>query len=66
MGDLDWVIYQYYLTATDDHEDGLTQLEYKKKLYKIKWRVDELLQKCPTFVGEQEFLEINRREYESQ
>lgn len=59
-------IEDYFYNATDPRMDGFTQWEYKKKLYEIKWKVDRLLPKISTFVGEEEFLKENRSKYESQ
>ena len=39
------------------YNDGFTQFEMKKDLYKLKWLLDQLMQDSPTFVGEEEFLE---------
>lgn len=58
-------IYSWYYNATDPRMDGFYQFSYKQKLYAIKWLVDELLPKCPVFVGEEEFVEENRSKYES-
>lgn len=39
------------------YNDGWTQWACKKQLYEIKFKLDKLLAECPTFVGEEEFLE---------
>lgn len=39
------------------YNDGFTTFEIKKKLYEIKWEVDRFLEKAPTYVGEEEWLE---------
>jgi hypothetical protein len=36
--------------------DGFTQFEIKKDLYKIKWLIDEIIADSSTFAGEEEFL----------
>lgn len=55
MQDLYWYI-------TDPRMDGFSQFEKKKKLYKIKWLADELLEKCNfKFIGEEEFIKENRK-----
>lgn len=50
-------IWDAYYYCTDPRMDGYTQFAKKQALYKIKWLVDDLLPKCPTFVGEQEFVQ---------
>jgi hypothetical protein len=41
----------------NDRNDGFTQWEIKKQLYLIKWLVDDILDRSPRFIGEQDFLE---------
>ena len=36
--------------------DGYTAFELKKKLMDVKFLVEDLIEKCPTFVGEEEWL----------
>jgi len=36
--------------------DGYTQFEIKKDLMEIKFLLNDLLETCPTFVGEEEWL----------
>lgn len=50
-------IYDAYYYCTDPKMDGFTQFGKKQMLYKIKWLVDELLPKCPSFIGEEEFIQ---------
>lgn len=38
------------------YNDGFTAFEVKKELLKIKFCLDDLLEICPTFVGEEELL----------
>lgn len=59
-------IRDWYYKATDPRMDGFYQFGHKQKLYQIKWLVDNLLPKCPSFVGEEEFIRENRSKYESQ
>ena len=39
------------------YNDGFTQWEIKKELYQIKWLLDEMMKRQPTFSGEEEWLE---------
>lgn len=36
--------------------DGFTQFEIKKDLMEIKFLLEDLIETCPTFVGEEEWL----------
>lgn len=36
--------------------DGYSAFELKKKLMDVKFLVEDLIEKCPTFVGEEEWL----------
>jgi len=47
---------QCYFAATDPHQDGFTQWHCKKDLLRVKLALDNMLEKCPTFVGEKEWL----------
>lgn len=39
------------------YNDGFVQWELKKELYDIKWLLDEMLKRQPTFTDEEEWLE---------
>lgn len=45
-----------YYTCSDPRQDGFTTWGIKQDLYQIKWLVDEVLKKCPTFAPEAEWL----------
>lgn len=66
MSNIEQQIYDAYYYCTDPRMDGFTQFSVKQKLYEVKWLVDNLLSKCPTFVGEEEFVQANRSKYEFQ
>ena len=36
--------------------DGFMQFEIKKDLMEIKFLLEDLIEKCPTFVGEEEWM----------
>ena len=38
------------------YNDGFTQFEIKKDLYKLKYTLDRVIKNSVTFVGEEEFL----------
>jgi len=42
--------------CADTRTDGWTGLGLKQDLHQIKWAIDEALRRCPTFVGEDEWL----------
>lgn len=50
-------IWREYHNCTDPRMDGYTTWASKQRLYEIKFAVDEALEKCPTYVGEEEYLE---------
>jgi hypothetical protein len=38
------------------YNDGFTQWEIKKELYQIKFLLDDIIERCGKFTGEEEFL----------
>lgn len=53
------VNHQIYMAGVELHDarnDGYTQFEIKKDLYKLKWLLDAILEDSSRFVGEEEFL----------
>lgn len=38
------------------YNDGFTQWGVKQDLYRVKWFVDQQLQDCPKFAGEEEWV----------
>jgi hypothetical protein len=53
-------IWQYQYVCTDPRIDGFVGFDCKQRLYEIKFAVDEALAKCPTYHGEEEWLEEKR------
>lgn len=53
-------IWQYESVSTDPRMDGFIGWSCKQKLYEIKFAVDTALAKCPTYSGEQKWLEEHR------
>ena len=47
---------QMYFGATDPHQDGFTGWHCKQDLLRVKLALDDMLEKCSTFVGEQEWV----------
>ena len=45
-----------YYSCTDPRMDGFVTWGYKQDLYQIKFILDEVLRKCPTYSGEEEWL----------
>ena len=43
--------------ANSRFNDGFTQFEIKKELYKLKWILDEYFTKAPKYVGEDEWID---------
>lgn len=51
-----------YRECCDTRNDGWTAFEYKKDILKIKYHLENLINKCPTFIGETEFIEELEKE----
>ena len=51
-GDLQMIAFE----CRHPRHDGFTQFELKKDLMEIKFLLEDLLETCPTFVGEEEWL----------
>ena len=63
--DYNQVHHQIYMAGVElnsKYNDGFTQFEIKKDLYKIKWLVDAILKDSPTFADEEEFLKEHEKE----
>ncbi len=46
-----------YAECTDPRNDGWTAFEYKKDLIKVQWHLQQLINRCPKFAGEAEFVD---------
>jgi len=57
-----WDIHELYMKATDNYMDGFTLWRYKQDLWLLKYHVDELLNKCSTFVGEKDWIDEVEKE----
>jgi hypothetical protein len=55
-------IHDLTMRACDGNLTGYVQFEYKKRLYQLLWQVEDALIKCPTFVGEDEFIQDHKEE----
>lgn len=57
-------LYQWYHVMTDPRIDGFNGFACKQKIYEIKMECERLLQQedCPTYVGEEEWLQEQREE----
>lgn len=51
-----------YYGANDSHQTGFVNWPCKQDLYRVKFAVDEMLEKTGTFVGEEEWLEQQAKE----
>lgn len=49
-------LYAAGIELRSSYNDGFTQWELKKDLYKIKWLIDSILEDSPTFEPEEQFL----------
>ena len=62
--DYNSVHHQIYMAGVELHSkynDGFTQWEIKKDLYKLKWMIDQIMAESSTFVDEEEFLKENEQ-----
>ena len=51
-----------YYATTDPRMDGYTTWGCKQDLYRVKFALEDMLKKCPTYHGEQEWLEERDKE----
>ena len=51
-----------YFAATDPRMDGYTTLNCKQDLYRVKFAVEDMLARCPTYSVEEEWLEERDKE----
>ena len=54
---------KYGFDATDKYMDGFYQFAYKQKLYEVMWEAQRQLDRCATFVGEEEWVAENLPKY---
>ena len=47
---------QLYFAVSDPRADGFTTWEYKKDLYEIKFELENMLRRCPTYAPEPAWL----------
>ena len=62
--DYNQVQHQIYMSGVElhsPHNDGYTQWEIKKDLYKIKWLVDSILENSDSFLNEDEFIDEHKQ-----
>jgi len=60
MNTLDY-IQDLSFAMRDQHMDGFYCFGQKQKLYQILWAAEKALKDAPTFVGEDEWVESNRK-----
>lgn len=51
-----------YVEVASPYNDGFTSWMCKQELYRIKFELDALLEKCPTFADEEEFLKQHEQQ----
>lgn len=57
VNDIKRDIYFIWLHATDPNMDGFVTWKRKQELYELLWYIEDSLDKCSTYAGEDEFLE---------
>jgi hypothetical protein len=63
--DYDSIHHQVYMAGVElisPYNDGFTQWEIKKDLYKVKWLLDAILKDSDEFSGEEEFLKEHEKD----
>lgn len=45
-----------YYVCSDPRQDGYTTWPIKQELYQLKWFLDNIISKCPTYVDEEQWL----------
>lgn len=55
--DIQRQINSLYSQIASGYNDGFVQWGCKKDLHRIKFQIDNLLNQCPTFAGEDKWLE---------
>lgn len=49
-----------WLSESDPHNDGFVGWGCKKDLYKVLWHCQEVLEKCSTYEGEEEYVKKHK------
>ena len=55
-------LYSAYYACKDPRQTGFATWPIKQDLYRVKWALDEMIRKCPTFLDEAEFLKEHEQE----
>ena len=50
-------IHAAFIEVNSRFNDGFTQYEIKKDLYRLKWILDDYFAKAPVFAGEEEWVQ---------
>ena len=53
-----------YWATTDPRMDGFSTWSCKQDLYRVKFALDEMLNNCPTYAPEQEWLDQQQLEHD--
>lgn len=56
VGDVVQQVHRMARECSSPYNDGFTAFEIKKELYEIKLIVDQVMEKLPSFSGEEEWL----------
>lgn len=56
VGDVAQQVHKMARECSSPYNDGFTAFEIKKELYEIKFIVDQVMEKLPSFSGEEEWL----------
>jgi len=61
INDLKMQLMKAHSEICSPYNDGFTSWELKKELFEIKWLLDEMLKRQPTFSDEEAWLEENHK-----
>lgn len=50
------------MEITSPYNDGYVSWSHKQRLWQLKWYLDAQLKRCPTYVGEEEWIAEQRTE----
>jgi len=61
VSDIKRQIHRIATECKSPYNEGFTSFELKKELYDLQFLVDTALRSCPTFAGEEEWIQIQKQ-----
>ena len=59
--DVMWSIEKLYRMERDPYATGFETWSYKQDLLLLKWWIDDMINQCGTYAGEEEFIEAHEK-----